>query len=87
MIVFYADEDVPFPLVKALRLQGITINTTGDHQMLGKTDEEQLQTIRQKATYFSWWMNGFPSYWRPKNAWFRKPSNGFTHFFDVMLPD
>jgi len=53
-----------------------------------------LQTIRQKATYFSQWMNGFPSYWRPKNAWFRKPFQfklrtsvrewkGFTHFFDI----
>jgi hypothetical protein len=40
MIVFYADEDIPLPLVKALRLQGIKVITTQESKMLGKTDEE-----------------------------------------------
>ncbi len=43
MISLYADEDIPLPLVKALRLQGINVICTRDVQMLGKTDEEQLQ--------------------------------------------
>lgn len=43
MISLYADEDIPFPLVKALRLEGIKVIATKEANMLGKTDEEQLQ--------------------------------------------
>lgn len=43
MISLYADEDIPLPLVKALRRQGINVLTTPEAMMLGKTDEEQLQ--------------------------------------------
>jgi len=42
MISLYADEDIPFPLVKALRRQGISVQTTSDANMLGKMDIEQL---------------------------------------------
>lgn len=49
MIVFYADEDIPLPLVKALRLQGIKVLTTQDSKMLGRSDEEQLQFAASKG--------------------------------------
>lgn len=52
MIILYADEDVPLPLIKALRLQGLHVITTVERNMRGKADEEQLQLASAMGTVF-----------------------------------
>ena len=54
MISLYIDEDIPLPLVKAMRLQGIQAMTTQEQNMIGKTDEEQLQfAVSRDLVFFT----------------------------------
>ncbi len=54
MIFLYADEDIPLPLVRALRLQGLHVVTTVEQNMRGKTDEEQvLRASSLQAIFFT----------------------------------
>lgn len=52
MIVLYADEDIPLPLVRALRLQGLRVTTTPEQKMVGKTDEEQARLASSSGAVF-----------------------------------
>lgn len=54
MISLYADEDVDVLIKPLLKTKGITVYTTLDEGMLGKTDREQLEhAIRLKAAFLT----------------------------------
>ncbi len=54
MISLYADEDVDVLVKPLLKAKGITVYTTLDERMLGKTDREQLEhATRLKAAFLT----------------------------------